>query len=257
MTLKPHKHGIVTVESWKQLRPPKKGDIQWRDGRSAKELAKYITGSFPAVPTEIEQALAALIPSDASFDWDAEYVTPLPGTGEGRNHDAIFHNDQLLVTIEAKVDETLGNRVGEELQNASVNKLQRVGALLGMLFREGFKGYQDLRYQLLTAATGTLIEAERLHLHTAVMIVLVFKNSDASQEKLDANHRDVADFLTATGAYDEAGFKVIPNHTDVKLYFKEIVVSNDPSDERAELIRRFEDIMERNQEVFQRLAEDD
>jgi len=275
MTLKPHKHRIVNTESWKQICPPKKGDAQWRDGRSAKELAKYITGSLPAVPTEIENALAALIPSDASFDWDAEYVTPLPGTGEGRNHDAVFYNDQLLVTIEAKVDETLGNLVEEELQNASVNKLQRVGSLLGMLFQGGFKDYRDLRYQLLTAATGTLIEADRLHLSTAVMIVLVFKSSsDVNQEKLDANHKDVADFLTATGAYDESGFKVIPNHTNIKLYFKEIVVHfhdrgdnttpkpddphKAPSDkEREVLMRRFEAIMESNKDVFRRLAEDD
>ena len=270
MTLKPHKNGIVNTESWKQIRPPKKGDAQWRDGRSAKELAKYITEALPAVPTEIENALAPLVPSDASFDWDAKYVTPLPGIGEGRNHDAVFYNDQLLVTIEAKADETLGNLVKEELQNASVNKLQRIGSLLGMLFQSGFKNYRDLRYQLLTAATGTLIEAQRLHVNTAVMIVLVFQShGNVTQEKLDPNHKAVVDFLAATGAYDESGFKVIPNHTNIKLYFKEIVVSfhdredttpkpDDPSDEeRDALMRRFNAIMERNRDVFRRLAEDD
>ena len=225
MKLKPHEKGIVDVESWKQYCPPKKGDLQWRDGRSAKELAKYITEALPAVPAEIENALKSLVPMDARFDWDAEYVTALPGKGEGRNHDGILYNDDIVVTIEAKADETLGNLIEEEMNDASVNKLHRISTLLGYLFNGSFKKYHNLRYQLLTAAAGTIIEAENRKVKTAVMVVVVFKtNGDITEEKLISNHKDIENFLDATKAYDENGFKVIPNNTGIKLYFKEIIL---------------------------------
>jgi hypothetical protein len=230
MILKKHAKDIVDVESWKRHCPPKKGDIQWREGRSAKELAKYITKALPAVPVEIETALKAIVPQDASFDWDAEYVTALPGKGEGRNHDGILYNNDIVVTIEAKADETLGNLIEEEMNNASVNKLYRISKMLGYLFDGGFKKYSKLRYQLLTASVGTIIEAERRkadckELNTAVLFVLVFKtNGDISEEKLISNHKDIENFLEATNAYDEDGFKVIPNNTGIKLYFKEIIL---------------------------------
>ena len=225
MELKKHSQGIVDVESWKTVRPPKKGDLQWRDGRSAKELAKYMTHMLPAIPAEIENALQSIVPTGARFDWDAEYVTALPGKGEGRNHDGIIYNDDIVVTIEAKADETLGNLIEEEMQNASVNKLYRISKLLECLFVSGFKEYHKLRYQLLTASVGTIIEAERKKVSTAVMLVLVFKtNGDISEGKIESNHKDIANFLEATKAYDENGFKVIPNNTGVKLYFKEIIL---------------------------------
>ena len=225
MKLNAHKHGITDPQSWKQFCPPKKGDLQWRDGRSAKELATYMTKQFPAIPAEIELTLQPLVSSTAQFDWDAEYVTPLPGKGEGRNHDAILYNDDIVVTIEAKADETLGNLIDEERQHASVNKLHRISALLNTLFDGGFKSYSQLRYQLLTASVGSILEAEKRNVTTAVMLVLVFKtNGNVMEEKLSANHQDIENFLVATNAYEENGFHVIPNNSNVKLYFKEIIL---------------------------------
>ena len=42
MKLKKHPKNIVDCDSWYNACPPKKGKKQWVDGRSAKELAKYI-----------------------------------------------------------------------------------------------------------------------------------------------------------------------------------------------------------------------
>ena len=80
------------------------------------------------MPVEIESALSTVVSVDAAFDWDAEYVTKLPGKGEGRNHDAVLYNE------------------------------------------------------------------------------------------------DIDAFLEATNAYEENGLKVIPNKTNIKLYFKKIVI---------------------------------
>ena len=225
MKLNQHHKKIVTIDDWYKICPPKKGEKQWVDGRSAKELAKYLTGKIPFVPTEIENAVNAVVPADAEFDWDAEYVTNLPGVGEGRNHDAILFNKDIVITIEAKADETLGNLIKEEIKNASVNKLYRISNLLEYLFKGGVKNYQNLRYQLLTASVGTLLEAKNKNCKTAVLIVLVFKsNGKVTEEKVVANHRDVEAFLNATESYEENGLYIIPNNTDIKLYFKEIVI---------------------------------
>ena len=62
-------------------------------------------------------------------------------------------------------------------------------------------------------------------IHTAVMLVLVFKTSgDVEEEKLASNHRDIENFLKTANAYDESGFKAILNSTDIKLYFKELIL---------------------------------
>lgn len=225
MKLKKHPKNIVDCDSWYNACPPKKGEKQWADGRSAKELAKYITDNLPFVPAEIEKTLKPIVSDDAEFEWDAEYVTNLPGKGEGRNHDAVLFNDDIVITIEAKADETLGNLIKEEIENASVNKLDRIGSMLKYIFKDGFKKYHNLRYQLLTASVGTLLEAKNKGCNTAVLIVLVFKSyGKVTEEKVAANHKDVEAFLNATEAYEENGSYVIPNNTDIKLYFKEIVI---------------------------------
>ena len=225
MLLKKHPKDIVDHDSWCRECPPKKGDMQWADGRSAKELAKYMTKNFPSVPAEIENAIKTIVFANAEFDWDAEYVTKLPGRGEGRNHDAILFNNDIVITIEAKADETLGNLIEDEIKNASVNKLHRITSLLEHIFKGGFKDYQKLRYQLLTASVGTMLEAQNKKCKTAVLIVLVFKsNGKVTEENLAANHKDIEAFLGAANAYEESGFFVIPNNTDIKLYFKEIVI---------------------------------
>ena len=169
--------------------------IQWKDGRSAKELAKYLTGCFPNVPEEFEEVLLEFVPANSELDWDAEYKTDLPGKGEGRNHDAVLIGKELLVTIEAKTDETLGTLIGDEINSASVNKLCRISEMLSFLFRGGFKEYCNLRYQLLTAAAGTILEAEKRGIDTALMCVLVFKSAaTVKNEKLIQNHGDIENF---------------------------------------------------------------
>jgi len=36
----PNGRAILSVEDWRTYAPPKRGDVQWKDGRSAMELAK-------------------------------------------------------------------------------------------------------------------------------------------------------------------------------------------------------------------------
>lgn len=226
MKLNAHVKNITDCDSWKKHRPPKKTDIQWKDGRSAKELARYITAALPDMPSEIEKVLIDFVDKDAAFDWDAEYVTKLPGSGEGRNHDAVFFYDDIVVCVEAKADETLGNLIKEEMDNASVNKLYRISCLLSMIFKGGFKKYDNLRYQLLTASAGTIAEAQRRSVNTAVLLVIVFKSEKHTmKEKLECNNEDIQNFLEAVNAVNYKSLKKIPNNTEVNLYFGKIEIN--------------------------------
>jgi len=229
MKLNAHVNQIVDCDSWKQHRPPKKPDIQWKDGRSAKELARFVTTSLPDMPSEIEGKLVTFVDETAVFDWDAEYVTELPGIGEGRNHDAVFFNEDIVVCIEAKADETLGNLIQEEMRNASVNKLGRISDLLKMIFKGGFKEYGNLRYQLLTASTGAILEAKKRGVKTVILLVIVFKSEEhTTKEKIENNNADIQRFLNATAAVDCNGLKKIPNNSDINLYFDKIEIELHP-----------------------------
>ena len=228
MKLNQHVEHIIDCDSWKEKRPPKKPDIHWQEGRSAMELARYVTSAMPNMPREIEKVLESFVSQESVFDWDAEYVTKLPGSGEGRNHDAIFYNNDIIVCVEAKADESLGNLISDELSNASINKLSRICCLLKMLFKDGFKQYADLRYQLLTASTGTILEAQKRGVDKAILLVIVFKSEKCTtKEKLDINDKDIQNFLSATNAIDYKNFKKIPNNTGIDLYFGKIVIEID------------------------------
>ena len=53
-------HQIGSVDDWLRFAPPKRGDLHWKDGRSAKELAKaFFVGDAPTVPTELFDLLAS------------------------------------------------------------------------------------------------------------------------------------------------------------------------------------------------------
>ena len=67
----------------KALAPPMGGDKQWVDGRSAKELAKYMTKSLPTIPGEIAACLDYFVEEKDMFEWNAEYVTDFAAIKSG------------------------------------------------------------------------------------------------------------------------------------------------------------------------------
>jgi hypothetical protein len=171
-----HKDGvpIVSVDDWKRLAPPK-AEYQWVHGRSAYELANaWCRGASPTVPTELARlfesnpAMRGLIVDDVI----PEHKIRFDGHGgEPRNADLVLvghtSSSKVAVTIEAKADEPFGTTVRDALADAlerSVESprsqgVQRVNDLVRALLpprRKGLPHVGDLRYQLLTAAAGTL-----------------------------------------------------------------------------------------------------
>ena len=133
------------ILDWRNWTRPK-GKNQWKAGRSAMELARsWFTSPVPVVPPEVESLLGSN-PSTANVamaeGWP-EYVTALPERGEGRNHDLLLvgYRDRLriVVSVEAKVDESFGEKIGDYWRRARKSKKptrvpQRIEALVPMIF---------------------------------------------------------------------------------------------------------------------------
>ena len=225
---------IFTIDDWKRLSPPMGGDRQWKDGRSAKELARYITAALPNVPCEIESILSHFVSGDSAFEWAAEYVTDFSshdlGRGEGRNHDAMMANDEIFVGIEGKADESLGSQyIGTALVGASCNKIHRINGMIEMLYGDFPENHKDIRYQLVTAACACLLEAKERKLNKAMLMVVVFKKRGCySDEKIAQNETDVAYFLSHSKAFQAGKHWIIPtvygNKYGIELSFSKITI---------------------------------
>ncbi len=232
MILNCKQNKMYDIDLWFRYAPPMGKDKQWTEGRSAMELARYMTAHLPRVPYEIERALSSLVSEDSVFSWDAEYVTDLPGHGQGRNHDAVMWNEQVFVGIEGKADESFGNGfVSSEYTNGSDNKKRRIAALSDMIWGDAPENHADIRYQLLTATSAILLEANHpTHkVSKALFLVIVFKQPGMyEQEKLDANTRDLMAFLQSTSAVVEGNLYRIPTkygeENGIDLYFKKIEI---------------------------------
>lgn len=225
-------HRINDVDTWHQYAPPKEKEKHWKVGRSAQALAAYMTEALPELPTEIEALLGRFTSKDAELHWDAEFVTALPGKGNGRNHDAVIYNEDIFVGIEGKADESFGNKyIAEELVGASDNKRSRIEQLTKMIFGDAPEAHPTVRYQLLTACAGILIEARKRGIQNALFLILVFKKEKAySQAKLIENNKDLNAFLRELQAAEiENGLYILPTRYgkahEIDLYMKKIEIA--------------------------------
>jgi len=200
-------HSINSVEDWLQFAPPKKGHLQWKDGRSAKELAKlFLETGTPAVPPEI----SALLSSHGDFG-AIELLTATPEheialdrfPGETRNADLAAIGagrlGKVAVTVEAKADEAFGSTLGEEVAKTSSrsNVPKRISALTQAIFGEPSTELSSLRYQLLHGSAGSLIFAKEQGASAAVFIVLEFCGPSCKAENLQRNKNDLEFFVKA------------------------------------------------------------
>ena len=235
--MKLRRNDIYDLDSWFKVAPPMGAEKQWRPGRSAMELARYMTANFPNVPAEIENILSDFTSSEAVFDWAGEYVTSFAdhnlGRGEGRNHDAFMWNEDVVVGVEGKADESLGSQlIGDAIVNASANKMHRICGMIKMLFGDTPEKHKDVRYQLVTATTATLLEAKERKVENAVFLVIVFKKKGCySERKIADNKSDIERFLLDIKAKKHGEYFEIPTvygkENDINLYFQYIEINLD------------------------------
>ena len=149
---------INSVYDWYDAAPPKNPSLHWKDGRSAKELAKYMTSTKGYMPKEIEDILVKLgcNPND-TFYGEPEAVTSLEGRGGGRHHDLLLvQGNEVVIGVEAKSDEDFGKIVCKELfgnkdykelfDSISGNKFTRVNSLYNDIYGYDLYKNMELRY---------------------------------------------------------------------------------------------------------------
>jgi hypothetical protein len=207
---------IRSVDEWFEIAPPVRGAYQWKDGFSAKELAKawFRSPGVATVPSE----LTVLLETNPTTQGAtitlgiAEYPTGFDSfPGGKRHHDllAIARKDsaQIVIGIEAKAAEPLGSPVIEmyeaartsQARGTSTNLPARIDQLLQNLFGRTLDqdvGLGSLFYQLLTAAAGTLVEAKRRGATAAALVVHELKPS-RGPELMSATQSAVAGFISA------------------------------------------------------------
>jgi hypothetical protein len=181
---------LRSVADWRRRAPPKRGDLHWKDGRSAKELAKawFPVPGDPEVPSELLSLLDSLQETRAAvFDrGEPERETVFDDCGgEPRNSDLVLWGSnpcgKVLVSIEAKGNESFGEIAGEYVRKSTVrNPRSRVPERFELLCR-GVLGVgpddeeaRALRYQLLTAIAGTVAEAQSYGAAVTVFVVHEF-----------------------------------------------------------------------------------
>ncbi len=201
-------NNITDMDSWHRFAPPKDSEKQWKCTRSAMELARYITDNLPDLPYSIKTALAYAdeSPSD-DYVWCPEYVTQLPGIGGGRNHDLILYNNSIVIGIEAKADEKFDDTLalwlkkGEKNKDKGANRKERLNSLCSKVFNKPYsEEHKELRYQLLSALSGTIIEAENRSQKKALLMVISFNiNDQCNTQKIDRNDSDFAEFIKNIG----------------------------------------------------------
>ncbi len=200
---------IRSVDEWYEHAPPKKPELHWKDGRSAKELAKaWFQDVRPAPPVELRSLFAS---HPATKD-----VSVLEGVpecrlrldnlkGEKRNADLwLWCNDPdgvAITTIEAKADESFGDEIGPYYDSKLGTRSSlpaRIDALCNAVFGRGLTAeIRSLRYQLLHGVAATLISAKDHRAAKAIFVVHEFHSSRCREAAVLRNRTDWRRFLSA------------------------------------------------------------
>ena len=217
---------ITTVEEWYQFAPPKAKGKHWKDGRSAKSLAQFMTDKNQV--KKLEDILVELeYNTKGVISCTPEANTVLPCKGNGRNHDLLMIGEDFVVGIEAKVSEPFGEEISTELIEASDNKKGRIDKLANELFGCKINEVKDgleLRYQLLTGVYGTLREAKNNKKSKALFLVIVFTDGITTKEAnaVVANNKDFEDFCKYIGLSNNGG---TISKLNVALTIKKVEIS--------------------------------
>ena len=233
---------ITSIDEWLTFAPPKRGLLQWKDFRSAKELARsFFRSGRPSPPTELLELFRH------HFGQELQIVKAVPECvtrlddfpGEHRNCDLILYGRSarggFVANIEAKADEPFGELTGEYYDKkigTSSNVPRRINNLATTLFGGFDERIRGLRYQLLHATVATLISARACGAETAVFIVHEFTSASLDPDKVAKNRQDWANFVRSfseaatPNAVEEnniTGPIRIPNLTAPTLYLGHVV----------------------------------
>ena len=195
---------IYTLDEWFSKCPPQGKEKHWVNGRSAKETAKHW---LYIIPNEFRDILKCF---QLKYELcSPEYVTEFDNYNNGRNHDLLIiakdqKKEKVVVSVESKVDEPFDKTIGSYLRiiermikngeatNAGLRIKKLKEAIFPTINQTVFK---LLRYQLLTAVAGTLVEAKNQKAKKAIFLVQPFVSSNMDSKKHRQNQRDLDYFM--------------------------------------------------------------
>jgi hypothetical protein len=216
-----NRHGakIGTVEEWGQLAAPAAKE-HWKDGRSAKELAKsWISGVGSQSLGELFDSLERTRDLQIANGIAEAQISFDKFPGGKRNHDLLIHGacaaGPVVIGLEAKADETFGQTVATYLRDAlalrndgrTTNAPERLANLLkdvaGTSLTQN-SNLGNLRYQLFSGVAGTLAAAHDGEF--AAFIVHEFATELTTKKKRLENKTALGEFVSAlTGIVPPAG----------------------------------------------------
>lgn len=197
---------LTSEEEWKSLLV--KPASQWKDGKSAKELARYWS-SRECLPPEF-QHLFGNEQIEILFIFP-EYGISMPAQGGKSMNDiyilAATETGYSVIMVEAKAGEPFDSLISDWYQAKSKNTDQgcnaftRLNTILSELGLEKYAGepYTAIggyRYQLFHRTLGAIIEAKRVRANRAFVIIQSFADDPMS----------LAEFMGFIGL-------LIPNHS--------------------------------------------
>jgi len=200
-------HDIRSIEDWFEYAPPKMRARHWKDGRSAKELARsWVRKGYACPPEEMRLLLEGAFNGEITFhEAKPECVIELDDfPGENRNCDLVVlcgvGTQCLVVNVEAKADEPFGDdtigdyydRTADSRSNVPARIQQLSLALFGRVPDEAVR---KLQYQLLHAAAATLIEAAANRAELGLFLVHEFRSPSLNEKKLTQNSTDWENFV--------------------------------------------------------------
>lgn len=210
---------INNLGEWFIKCPPERKSYHWQDGRSAKELAKAWTCSNGVrVPKEVRDLLDnnPVFEGTELYLASPEYETRFDQYGRGRKHDLLIigekNLEKVLITVEAKVDESFGNNTVQKylLKASSKNKSTKVPERIEKLTKALFsadcsKDAMLLQYQLLHAVAGTLTESKKQKARKALFIVHYLNKGscDLRKRKINDDQLDIFTNCLSNGRFNE------------------------------------------------------
>jgi hypothetical protein len=207
---------ITSQEEWFKYAPPARGIKHWRNGRSAKELARawFPDTGRPNFPPELK-ALLESNPATRNFHLSIalpELRSHFDRHGRPSNIDLLLvgscNRKRTVVGIEAKADEPFSEHQIGAYRDAKKSKPKpsnvpaRIDGICTALFGGTFEEkprLRDLWYQLLSGLAGTLAEAKRRGATQCVFAVHQFNSSRLNRKKLAVSEEAYRRFVEALG----------------------------------------------------------
>lgn len=217
-------------------------DKNRKPGTSAPTLAAAWSGPLDLLGTlATHPQLARLTVQDATVEARTGFDTY---GGNVRNHDLVLHaatvdDEPIVVCVEAKAGEPLGATVAEQWRaaekakqaNPNSNALARLSDLVTRLCRFPREDARvaALRYQLLTAWAGTVVDAAKAA--HAVFALHEFRTDERPDDKSSANAAELARFADAVLGCELPGLHAVPwcvrvpdlDGVDAALYVAHVV----------------------------------